>query len=227
MKFTDIPVPARMAKLKKDRRGYPIPAMVVVDDDGRPHFQINDERIRQKMIAEDRCPICAGKLARGRWFVGGPLSAFSSRGLFIDPPTHDECAHYALRVCPYLAAPNYGREIGARTLEGKTVEGISAISVDPTVLAGRPATFVAVMAVGQDYIQATGPFAAYGFAPSDIRYTRHKFGTVRRLEIWRHGGLVREPEELEAFFRKTTNDMWVDYGESPRADMVRAFAEAA
>ena len=67
----------RMAHLALDRRGFPIPPSVYIDTNGRPrHFTINDEPKRQALIATDRCPLCGGKLLRGRWFVGGPQSAF-------------------------------------------------------------------------------------------------------------------------------------------------------
>src|SRR6478672_2277487 len=105
-------IPERMLHLKIDERGYAIPWGVVVDDNGTAHFAINDHVVRRRSITEDLCGLCGHKLFRGRWFVGGSKSAFHEHGAFIDPPMHSECAHYALQVCPYLAAPRYTREIG-------------------------------------------------------------------------------------------------------------------
>src|SRR5215472_13925800 len=96
-------VPSRMAHLPLDPRGYPIPANVYRDAQGRPHFTINDDRKRLEQLRRDACPICDQSLYIGRWFVGGPLSAFHPNGAYIDLPMHHECATYALQVCPYLA----------------------------------------------------------------------------------------------------------------------------
>jgi hypothetical protein len=105
--MTKIPIPERMKHLGIDRRGYPIPWSVYRDPDGRPHFTIFNNVLRARGIRDDLCGICGTKLFRGRWFVGGPVSAFDPRGTYIDPPMHHECSSYALTVCPYLAAPNY------------------------------------------------------------------------------------------------------------------------
>jgi len=218
---TAIPIPQRMAHLKRDPRGYPIPAMVLIDDGGRPHFQINDERIRQRLIAQDRCVICGGRLFRGRWFIGGALSAFSERGLYIDPPTHAECAEFALKVCPYLAAPHYGRELAARTMKGRTAEGV-AVVVDDTTLSGRPLgeCFVAVMAVRQDLIRAQGQFWRVGFEAHDVRYVRHAVGGAREVQVWRHGARITDPGELARFYAGVSDQLAAEYdGERGRADM--------
>lgn len=176
----DVPIPATMRHLEVDHRGYAIPWGVYRDPSGRPHFQINDENIRRRSMDEDLCGICGGRLWRGRWFVGGPLSAFHPDGTYIDPPMHHECMQYALKVCPYLAAPNYGKNVGTKTLPKEH----SLIMVDPTVIPDRPAMFVGVMAIDQikyvvglqSYIKPKKPF--------------------RRLEFWREGRQLPEQEGL-------------------------------
>jgi hypothetical protein len=218
-----VPVPARMSHLKLDPRGYPIPVMVVIDDGGRPHFQINDEMTRQRIIAEDRCAICGSKLFRGRWFVGGPMSAFSERGSYIDPPLHRECAEYALMVCPYLAVPHYGRELGTKTLKGRPLSG-TAISADPTMIAGRPPYFVAVMAVGTEHILHSDAANAVdevgALVPQDfVRFLRFKTGSVRELQVWQHGHRITSSAELAVFFRQVAMTLVTEYGEQGRADV--------
>ena len=136
-----VPIPARMAGLRRDARGYPVLYTVLVDLKGTPQFAINDERSRQHCIADDLCPICGQKLLRGRWFIGGPGSAFHPDGWFIDPPMHSECAHYALQVCPWLAAPKYAKRLEASRLKAEDSPGI--VLIDPTMLPGRPPVFVA------------------------------------------------------------------------------------
>jgi hypothetical protein len=139
----DTPIPQRMRHLPRDRRGYPIPKSVLIDDEGRPHFTINDEAVRLKHMAEDRCPICGARLIGGRWFVGGPRSAFHPQGAYIDLPMHDECAHYALAVCPWLAAPNYTTRLDDKTLQRTKLPPV--VMLDRTVNPERPVIFVAVL----------------------------------------------------------------------------------
>lgn len=178
-------IPARMARLPRDPRGYPIPAAVWRDAKGRPHFTINDESVRQSLIGDDRCPICADRLFRGRWFVGGPGSAFHKRGVYIDPPMHYECARFALLVCPYLAAPNYSKRIDDRTVT--QADERRMIFDDPTLDPARPALFVAAMATGQRLIR------------DDIFVGKRRLRIVRhiapkrplaRVEYWRAGAML-------------------------------------
>jgi len=125
------------------------------------------------MIARDLCSICGKTLLRGRWFIGGPRSAFHKRGAYIDMPTHAECAHYALRVCPYLAAPSYAREVGKRKAEAVKA---GVIAIDPTMIPERPLLFVALMAVGQSMTGSNG-FQSY--------VKPHR--PYRKIEYWQHG----------------------------------------
>jgi len=144
----NVKIPERMRHLQIDARGYPIPSMVLIDSAGRPHFAINDDAKRLQAIRQELCSICGTKLFRGRWFVGGALSAFHPDGAFIDPPMHSECAHYALQVCPYLAAPRYSAEIGiAKAKAHASALKDNRLLVDPTQMPGRPLNdmFIALM----------------------------------------------------------------------------------
>ena len=170
-----IPVPDRMRQLPRDKRGYPIFFAAFIDSDGTPHFTINDEGKRNRMIADDLCSICGQKLFRGRWFCGGPLSAFHDKGMYSDMPMHDECVHYALRVCPYLAMPTYLREVGQRKAD--TVKA-GVVTVDDTMIPDRPEVFVAVMAIAQQFV---GSRVATGGAYIKPRRP------YRKVEFWRHG----------------------------------------
>jgi hypothetical protein len=184
MNFRDVPIPPRMKRLPRDRRGYPIPAGVYRDDKGEPHFAINDELLRQRIVARDLCSICGQELNKVRWFVGGPLSAFSANGLYIDPPMHHECADYSLRVCPYLAAPNYGKRVDLRTLERTAPEELNRVFVDPSMLPERPDLFVAISSAGQENVRHGTPVVIY------IKPVRPS----RRVEYWRNGVLLPSHE---------------------------------
>jgi hypothetical protein len=179
-----VPIPPRMAHLPKDRRGLPIPVIVLWTADGRPIFAANDEGERQKMIREDRCHVCGGQLLRGRWFVGGPLSVCAEHGLNLDGGMHDECAHYALKVCPYLAAPVYSGLVGAKQIAANRAEVI--VVETGTEMNSRPELFVAVMAVGQE--EREGGTLLPGVAEMRMVYgVRPKPGSVRKAELWKHG----------------------------------------
>jgi hypothetical protein len=167
-------VPDRMKHLELDSRGYPIPWGLYRDKEGRAHFTINDELRRFHAIRRGICPICGSPLFRGRWFVGGPISAFHEHGAYADPPMHYECATYALQVCPYLAAPRYARRIEDRTL---TQNDTTPILVDKTMIERRPELFISAMATGQRVTK--------GFSPNVI--PRRPFV---RIEYWQAGNLL-------------------------------------
>ncbi len=177
-RITCVPVPAEMQALPRDGRGYPIPAVVYRDETGRAHFTVNDDRLVDQALREDRCPTCWGKLTRGRWFVGGPLSALHEDGVFADPPMHRACATYALTVCPYLAAPRYARSAEAG-------RALKAAGLTHGVQAGgngqRPALFVLAMAVGQTVSWRIPPV---------IRPRK----PYRHVEYWQNGTPLTERE---------------------------------
>lgn len=141
MKFNkDVPLPLWMAKLRRDKRGYPIPHTVMVDKEGNPHFTINEEHLRQQVIKRDACPICGRGLLKRRASIGGPKSIFHPEGACIDPPMHVECARYAMLVCPYIAAPSYSKRIDGKTLK-HLAPGEQPLLIDPTMDPNRPVLF--------------------------------------------------------------------------------------
>lgn len=144
MKPQDVAVPFLMSKLPKDKRGYPIPVTVLMDEEGNPHFTVSNDKVRQDVIQHDKCALCGNKLYRFKWFVGGPKSAFAKDGAYFDPPMHKECAVYALQVCPWLAAPAYSRRIEGATLQPQNLPRGLSVAVDPSQAPERPPLFVAV-----------------------------------------------------------------------------------
>jgi hypothetical protein len=171
-------IPDRMKNLELDPRGYPIPWGVYRDKDGRAHFTINDDRRRYAAIKGNLCPICSFPLFRGRWFVGGPISAFHEHGAYADPPMHHECATYALQVCPYLASPRYARRIEDRTLMQNDA---TPILVDPTMIERRPELFISAMATRQRVTK--------GFSPNVIPGK-----PFVRIEYWQAGKQLNQAE---------------------------------
>lgn len=178
-------IPDRMKHLDRDRRGYPIPWIVFRDNDGGPHFTINDDLKVFRATREDRCSICGGHLLRGRWFIGGPKSALHEHGAYIDPPLHHECMTFAASVCPYLISSKYTKRIDAATLDpakAKGVIGFQDNTMDPT----RPALFVGVMAIGQT------------MTPNGYVVPKRPY---RRMEFWRDGAMI-EAFDADQIMRK-------------------------
>lgn len=198
-----VAIPERMRHLKVDKHGYAIPYGVVVDKDGTVHFAINDEPTRIRSITDNLCSMCGTKLFRGRWLVGGALSAFHADGAFIDPPMHSECAHYALVVCPYLAAPRWTREVGIAKARARAAAlATNMVLIDNTMMPGRPSgeMFIALMTTRKIDVIAENfnvkPRPPYQF-----------------VEYWRHGKRLSDDEgkqlvataisEFEASGRRT------------------------
>ena len=98
--WRDVPMPARIARLPRDRRSYPVPVVAGVNADGSPNLGQLASWTATRCHRQRRCSTCGEKLAPGeRTFICDPDDTC------VEPPMHEECAHYALRVCPHLAGP--------------------------------------------------------------------------------------------------------------------------
>lgn len=153
-----VPLPLHMKKLPRDQRGYPVPYNVAVGTDGKPVFKVQDMLKVHNCIHQRRCALC-GKPVRGLMaFVGGPLSI--GNRLFADPGMHQDCATYALRVCPMLAAPRWGYARHTRQVPGHIENIVSEqVSTDRPERYGLGLTssYELVQVQGETYIHAA-PF---------------------------------------------------------------------
>jgi hypothetical protein len=148
-------MPARIAALPRDRRGYPIPFVVMRDGRGDPHFTMNDLQLVARAASDGLCSICGEKLGAWKAMAGGPASAFHPEGAYFDGPLHRECGEYALRVCPWLATPGWSKRIGARTLRpGAVPDGAMLVAEDVTVHPDQPPVFVLITTKRVDGIDA-------------------------------------------------------------------------
>ena len=128
-----IAIPHDLESRPRDARGYPIPVAVVIDANGKPDFRVTDQTMWVRLLRERRCHMCGGPLQRSLTFVGGPASMRSR--CFTDGPMHDECAQYALQVCPFLAAPSFAYARASPKVEGREIVVNEAMSTE------RPAYF--------------------------------------------------------------------------------------
>lgn len=200
--LTEVPMPPRVAKLPRDRRGYPIPHIVQRDPQGLPLFTVNDANVTLRCIKRKLCPICGDRLDKTLWFVGGPSSAFHPQGVYFDTAMHHECMVYALKVCPYMANPNYHimtNEKSIAALENRLGKGVVDNTQDP----GRPRPMVAVMCFGQTIIDN---------GPNQLPFIR-PLHPYHGIEFWNDGAPLlmeaglrwvaahREFKQFEAFQR--------------------------
>lgn len=179
-------MPRALRKRPKDRRGYPIPFIVLIDANKRPHFTINNGNRVLVAGRKKLCGLCGEKLRRDVAFVGGPICFLSPMGAFSDPPMHAECARYAIRVCPYLAAPSYGWRIDDKTLKpGSTPDGF-IIGKDETMSEDRPVAFM---------LGTTDRFEMF-LRPDGAPLFRCA-GRWSDVEVWQHGQRL-EGEAMDA-----------------------------
>ena len=98
-------VPPAMQTLAVDARGYRIPYTATVGTDGKPDFRVVDTVKSRRCIVYRLCAVCGQPMGEQIAFVGGPRTM--KNHLFFDTAMHEECAVYALQVCPFLAAPKF------------------------------------------------------------------------------------------------------------------------
>lgn len=129
MDWRSIPVPPKLTERPRDSRGFVVPYTALSLNEGWD-FTTLDPRKVQTCVEMGLCGLCGTYLGDEDevvTFVGGPLSVTNRN--FLDPPMHEQCALYALNVCPFLAMPT------ARY--SKAGEGV----VNPAVHPDRPEKF--------------------------------------------------------------------------------------
>lgn len=175
--IAEVGVPGRMQKLRRDRRGLPVPFIVMEDMDGRPHFTINDTRKVRVALADARCSICGARLLDNMWAIGGPLSFAHEHGAFLDPFVHKDCGTYALKVCPYIALSSWNdaKRIDAKTVDPSRLPG-AVLFEDRTMIPERPAFFMFGKTSGYWVTQ-----------PNPGHFYVHARRPYKRVEFWKDG----------------------------------------
>jgi hypothetical protein len=107
-------MPASIAKLEVDERGYPIPFFVDYLPDGTPEFRAADAKKLVRCVKEALCWVCGEKLHASRLgfkstlaFAIGPMCVVNR--ISAEPPSHPACAEWSARNCPFLARPHAKR----------------------------------------------------------------------------------------------------------------------
>lgn len=181
----DIPIPFHLSKNDRDRRGLPIPFIVYRDMNGVPHFTVDDTELVNLALSKKLCGLCGKPLKVGQmWLIGGPLSAFAEDGMFASPPAHEDCARYAVQVCPYIAASNYSRLIEDKTLKADAVHDTAQVHNDG-IVPTRPLFFV---------LARTSGFKVTDLGDgSDKKYILPR-RPWKDVEFWKNGRQIARPE---------------------------------
>lgn len=101
-----LPTPARIQALSTDRRGFPVPWFVYTTAAGPDHRIVDQSKI-PIAVANRLCWICGQPLGKTFTFAIGPMCAVNR--VSSEPPSHDECARYAVQACPFLSRPEAHR----------------------------------------------------------------------------------------------------------------------
>lgn len=106
--------PPRVARLPRNKAGYPVPWFVGIVD-GEPDFRVVGIGKMRGAIAFRCCWICGsalrndvlGRAATQYAYVIGPMCAVNRTSA--EPPAHRDCAIYAATACPFLTTPGMRR----------------------------------------------------------------------------------------------------------------------
>jgi hypothetical protein len=109
------PVPRRLKHFPRDRRGFIVPYFVAWFDGeqevergrGVPDFRVVGSGVLPDCIRFRHCWLCGQPLGKRVAFVLGPMCVITR--VNSEPPSHRDCAEYAMRVCPFLTKPNMRR----------------------------------------------------------------------------------------------------------------------
>jgi hypothetical protein len=164
-------MPASVARLPRDHRGFPIPWFVQQDPvDFRVIRPLGFARAHQAKL----CWVCGEPRYEKRLcFTVGPMCVVNR--VSAEPPAHPECARFSARACPFLSNPRMRRN--EKDLPEDAVEAAGvAIKRNPGVTALVFAGSYSLMGVGEGVL---------------IRLER-----IRQVEWWREGRLATRAEAL-------------------------------
>jgi hypothetical protein len=105
-RIRDIKLPPRMARLPISLTGFPVPKFVHWEN-GVPDFRVIEPGFVAKCFNARLCWLCGQPMGKFLTFVIGPMCAINR--VSSEPPSHRECALYAVQACPFLSQPRMRR----------------------------------------------------------------------------------------------------------------------
>jgi hypothetical protein len=103
-------MPERLQRLPQTERGYPALFFAAVID-GKVNIRSVSAAKFHRCVKEGLCWLCGEKLDGLLTFVITKEAA--KTGIWVEPPSHLECAEYAMEVCPFITNP--GRHYASGT----------------------------------------------------------------------------------------------------------------
>lgn len=108
-------MPERIRALLISPKGFPVPFFVQWVDDGKPvacgqgtpDFRVMDTEKFRVAMRKPICWICGQPMGVHRVFTIGPMCSINR--IISEPPSHRECAEFAVKACPFLANPRMRR----------------------------------------------------------------------------------------------------------------------
>lgn len=181
-----VAVPVRLARRPRDPRGFIIPFFVawmsngklVTEPDGEPDFRVVDHHRMVECVKQRKCWLCGEKLGVHLAFVLGPMCTINK--VISEPPSHRECAEYALKVCPFLTRPRMRRNE-------------KDLPTDHVEAAGRPFERnpgISAMWITRSY----RPFKAHGGNQGVL----FNVGPAEQVQWWKEGRLATRQEAMTA-----------------------------
>lgn len=165
-------MPGRIARLKRDERGYPVPWFATWID-GKADFRIVEPRKIMEAHKRQTCWICGDPLGVHRLFVIGPMCVVNRTTS--EPASHRDCAEFAARACPFLTQPRRRRD-DADLPEGASAAPGIMIDRNPGVVCLYEARAVKPFWAGNGWLFRLGPPARVDF------WARGREAT--RAEVW-------------------------------------------
>lgn len=114
-------LPPRIARLPVDKRGFPVPRFVAWVD-GEPDHRVVDVRRFAPAVKHRECWICGEPLGRYMVSIIGCMCAVNR--IISEPPSHRDCAEFAVAACPFLARPQAHRREAGLPAETSETPGI-------------------------------------------------------------------------------------------------------
>lgn len=129
----NIPLPSRMARRPVSSKGFPVPYFVTARNraTGEWDFRFVDPKMTMRCHNKRLCWLCGEPLERFRPFAFtiGPMCSINR--VSSEPPSHIDCANYAVRACPFLSRPAMKRNEADLTAsqKGQMIEDAPGIAI--------------------------------------------------------------------------------------------------
>lgn len=172
-------LPARMRELPIERRGYPVPWFVAWIN-GEPDFRVIDTPKLALAHNQKLCWICGQPRGKFLAFAIGPMCVVNRTNS--EPPCHYDCAHFAVRACPFMILPGAKRREANLPEQRSPAAGLG-IARNPGAIA---------LYVCRTY----RPFKVDG--PVGVRGVLFELGEPDRIEWYREGRTATRAEIMES-----------------------------